>query len=407
MKTVITLLLSLSISITHLFSQSLTADQLSFLQNNVSTISLSESAAVAEWNDILPHIKDKRIILLGEPNHGAKQVFEHRNSLIEFLHDKLGYKTILFESGIGELAFSDLNKKEISASQMSNGFFGGWRTNEFRNLMVYVRQNDLSIAGFDVQRTGGSFKELFRQTLQSKKLDTTLSNIEDRYPQVQRELTNSKVVYDSVVAKTNELISVYRIVLQQLEERDPSKQVLLTGKTIENRIAFLQYMLQFTKERNWNKRWAARDSMMAENIEWLSENIYKNEKLIIIAHNFHISKYNENELTMGEVLNEKYGKEMYALSMFAGSGSYADNSGKETKMLAPDSASMDIKHIINSLPGFSSYLNIPKQQKGAEWLYQPITVNDTFIDLKNSNKMILSKPFDGLIFIKSITPPVK
>jgi hypothetical protein len=84
---------------------------------------------------------------------------------------------------------------------------------------------------------------------------------------------------------------------------------------------------------------------------------------------------------MGEVLRTYYPNDMYSLGVFAGSGAYADNSGKETKMLPPDSLHTDIKHIIAQLKGFSGYLHIPeKKVKGTEWLHQYIIVNDTFID---------------------------
>lgn len=41
---------------------------------------------------------------------------------------------------------------------------------------------------------------------------------------------------------------------------------------------------------------------------------------------------------------------------------------------------------------------------GAKEIFIPITVNDTFIDLANSNKLIPSKQFDGLILLHTVSP---
>ena len=391
-----------------IYCQTLTKDQLSYLQKNSKTV-CQDSISEPEWDAVAKELKDKRFILLGEFNHGSKEIFELRNSLIKYLHEKQGINIILFESGIGELITADLNKRAMTAGQMTNGFFGGWRTKEFADLMGYVKSENLSIAGFDVQRSGGSFLLLLKSVCSKKNIDSTLYvNLEARYSQLNRELSNSKAIYDSLKTKTQKLIADYKTVLEKLSaSSDTSKEMLLSIATIKNRIRYLSYMMTFLKDRNWSNRWAARDSAMAENIQWLVENIYKNERVIIVAHNFHIERYSENETVMGEILDARYGKEMFVMGVFAGMGSFSNNAGKEQQMLVPDSTALDIKHIIQKLNGTANYISIPKSQsKGNEWLYEPIVVNDTFIDVTNTNnKLNLSKSFDGLLLLNKVSPP--
>ena len=108
---------------------------------------------------------------------------------------------------------------------------------------------------------------------------------------------------------------------------------------------------------------------------------------------------------MGEVLAPGYRNDMYSIGIFAGSGSFNDNSGKVVEMVPPDSVGLDIKHIITQLNGEVTFLNIPsKFSNGSDWLNQEITINDTFIDLENSNKMVVAKTFDALILLKSVSP---
>lgn len=393
------------------YSQSLTNEQTIFLKRNAKTIHQDSSQKQPDWSFLSSHVNAKKLILIGELNHGSKEIFELRNSLIKYLHQATGTKAILFESGIGELIAADLNRADMSPSQMTNGLFGGWRTKEFVELMDFAKAQNNSVSGFDVQRTGGSFNSILNEIAQKYKLDTTLrtDRLESRYGLAARELTSRKAVYDSLKTGITNLIIDYQKVKTELSKyitKEAPKELLFAGITIENRIKYLSYMLLFLKDKNWNNRWAARDSAMANNVQWLINNVYKDQPVIIIGHNFHIGKHNENETVMGEILKAEYNAEMYSIGIFAGSGAYNDNSGNEVKMIPPDSAQLDIKHIIANLQGITTFVDIPdKPSKGSDWLNKPIIINDTFIDLQNSNHMILSKTFDGLILLKSVSPP--
>jgi erythromycin esterase len=389
--------------------QKLTAEQLTYLEKNAIVV-CENDAAEPVWNALSSQLKNKRIILLGEFTHGSKEIFSLRTSLIRHLHQTLGVNVILFESGIGELITADLNKQTMSGKQMTNGLFGGWRTKEFVELMEYVKAENLSVAGFDVQRTGSSFQFVLKDLATKKKIDSVhYYNLEQRYTAIARELTNRKAVYDSLQSKTQKLIDDYQTMqrlLEQHRQTDQSKTLTLSIVTLQNRQKYLSYMLAFLKDRNFNKRWASRDEAMAENVQWLLDNVYKNQRVIIIGHNFHIAKYNEKENVMGEILQTTYRKDMFALGVFAGGGSYHDNGSIEKQMLPPDSTALDIKHVIQSLKGTVHYLPLPKTPSaGSEWLQGNIIVNDTFINLNTDNVMNLSKSFDGLLLIKKSSPP--
>ncbi len=105
---------------------------------------------------------------------------------------------------------------------------------------------------------------------------------------------------------------------------------------------------------------------------------------------------------------EEYGSQMYSIGVFAGEGSFSNNSGKEESLKPISNDGLDIKDIINALNCKVGFLNIPeKGSENSDWLFNEIIINNTFIDLSNSNKMILSNGFDGLIFIDKISPPQK
>lgn len=389
-------------------SQPLTKEQLNFLHQNSKIICKGDGMQPV-WDVVSEQMKEKRFILLGEFNHGSKEIFELRTSLIKHLHEKLGVNVILFESGIGELITAEVYRQEMTARQMTNGVFSGWRTKEFVDLMEYVKAKSISIAGFDVQRSGGSFQFLLKEVADRNKIDTVhYYNLEQRYGTLAKDLTNKKAIYDLLRPGTEKLIADYRKMQNFLQQnsKDNSKEFLFSIVTLQNRVKYLFYMLRFLKDRDFSRRWAARDSAMAENVQWLIENVYKNERVVIVGHNFHISHYSEQETVMGEILYATYGKNMYSLGVFAGTGSYHDNGTVERQLLPADSTALDIKHIIEALKGAVNFISVPKAElPGIEWLYSDIIVNDTFIDLKNSNTLNLSKHFDGMLLLKKVSPP--
>lgn len=404
------LFLGCILNITLVTSQQIQIPNSDVINKEITSIQVDENYKNGNWEPIIEQVKGKRIVLLGESNHGAKEIFTSRNDLIKSLHQKLGFQVILFESGIGELIAIDLKKETLTPSQMTYGFFSGWRTREFAELMEYVKSNNISVSGFDVQRTGGTFETLLSYELKRRNLTSDLfSGIEERFSKAKGILTNRKAIYDSIQSPTKKLIKEYKLLQSQLE--NTNNQLLddtshLVIRTIKNRIAYLEYFLEFVEDKDWNKRWKARDYMMYSNIDWLLKNKYKDQKVIVIAHNFHIARHNKKEEVMGEFLKKEYDTDMYSIGVFAGKGSFSNNYGQEENLVPVSKEGLDIKHIIHQLKYKVGFLDIPnKPNNNLHWLFDDIIINDTFIDLSSSNKMTLSKNFDGLIFIDKISVP--
>lgn len=386
-------------------SQNLSSEQEKFIQKNLKPVSTDSILENANWKSIASKVKNKRIVLLGEFNHGAKEIFQWRNGLIKYLHQHHGFNTILFETGIGELIDAQFNKSELTSAQMKRGLFGVWRTAEFEDLMNYIKTENINLAGFDVQRSGGSLNYILKQEGAKYSVDSNLYyKLEERYGLMQNELNRRNAVYDSINIPASKLISDYNQALEVFKSKTTSSKLhALILKALQNRVQFLNYMLQFVKDRDMHRRWVARDSFMAKNLSWLADSIFPGEKIIVLAHNFHAAKFNEHEQVMGEYIYPKYKDNMYTLAIFGGRGNYANNSGNPTPIKAPDSTRLDVKHLINAMPGYAGFMDLPLKQKPRnQWLWQPITVNDSFIDVNDSNQLILPKYFDGLLFLRSV-----
>ncbi|MEM7375614.1 MAG: erythromycin esterase family protein [Bacteroidota bacterium] len=378
-------------------AQWLTTDQLAFIREASVSLEVDETYQNGTYDPILQRVADKRLVLLGEFNHGSKEIFASRNELIRHLHEQLGFDLILFESGLGEIGAVHLNIHRLKDQALTAGFFWGWRNQEFVALMEYAKAQQIKLAGFDIQRTGWTFTQYVGEKLDDPQ---SIDQLEKQFIEIKTQLSNYRTVYDSVKTATHQLITAYASLQSQLDTADH-----FARKVIDNRMRFLTYLLDFSKTKDWNQRWKDRDLAMADNIKWILQQYAPTQKAIIVAHNFHISRYNEKEEVMGEFLQAEFGEEMYVMGVFAKEGAFTNNGG-ETEILSPaDTTSLDIKHIIEADQARMSFLDIPQSPgKGSEWLHQPIIINNTFIDLSRSNSLILSRAFDGLLLLDSITP---
>lgn len=365
-----------------------------FLEENCQVLTTDPTLQDIDLQLVIKNLSDKKYLALGEFNHGTREVFLLRNQLIFQIHKSRPIDLILFESGIGELRSIDVYKDKLKGIQLVEGFFGNWRNDEFIKLMEFVRDQHISIAGYDVQRTGDVFT---RYVTSEKTEDILLETLENKFGALKSRLSNTNTNFEDVKAETRDLISAYETYILTGDQID-----VWTQRTLENRIHYLSYMLQFVMTKDWNSRWKARDLMMANNVSWIM-NQYKDAKnVIIIGHNFHISRFNENEDVMGEFLYDKLDGEIYVLGVFAGQGSYLNNRGVPEELSPPAAENLDIKHIIQADGGVVTYLDFINYSGNSIWLYEPLVINDTFIDLSGSNKLLLGMAFDGVLLLDSV-----
>lgn len=388
--------------------QELKPTQIKFLEKNAVPVLEKGQPLDKQWPDLKKILADKRIILLGEFTHGAKEIFQLKNEWMKYLHQELGFDVLLVESGMGELMAVNLQKDSLTARQMTYGLIGPWRTEANGALMQWVKSEQLDLAGFDVQRSGQSFQDVLKMLRSLPGWDTErLIQLELQFTIVAKRLRQEK--YENVKDLTLDLIRRYQELIETLSPPNNGLETELashTQRTLINRKEFLRYYLQFSKDRDFRRRWEARDSMMADNVRWLLTEVYPGKKVMISAHNFHIAQYNEKEEVMGEMLKEAFGDQMYSIGVFAGAGVLANNSRMKETLASPSTDHLDIKHVIRYLKAPFHFLPISSQRKeGDEWLYEPIVVNDSFIDLNGSNKMVLARHFDALLLIDKVSMP--
>ncbi|NKB86613.1 MAG: hypothetical protein GKS06_00125 [Acidobacteria bacterium] len=326
-------------------------DRVAWLEQHAVPIATIDPA-VEDFSDLEPlvdAIGDATIVQLGESSHGAGATFSGKVRLIKFLHQRMGFDVVVWESGMYDLSKTNAALRDgddpIAAGRL--GVFGIWSgVEEVAPLWEYAAASwsgdrPLEMAGYDMQFSGsagsGYFDELaeFVAAVDDEELaqrTTALVATADagyegfgafntaRWEEVAR-LRDAGVTGEEQSAAlaewgeanrarlspTSADLDVYRTALDELLElldnpafADAHSAVDLDfmrhtvinargfGTSIYERSA-IDAPTEGPEQLVWqNRGWNRRDTRNADIMRWFVEERYAGRKVIIWAHNGHI-----------------------------------------------------------------------------------------------------------------------
>jgi erythromycin esterase len=143
-----------------------------------SVVIRSVNAADEDFSDLEPlgkAIGSARVVQLGEPSHGAGTGFEAKVRLARFLHARLGFDVLVWESGLYDVRLTEASLRAGEDPQKAalRGIFSIWSASaEVKPLLDYVKTSQtttrpIEMAGFDLQFTCDASFEHFADDLRS------------------------------------------------------------------------------------------------------------------------------------------------------------------------------------------------------------------------------------------------
>ena len=360
-----------------------------------------ESLTSEDFSDLQflePLLDGKRIVQLGEDNHSTKEQSLMKVRLIKYLHQELGYEVIAFESGLLDcyLAYHQIEMLG-SQSTMEHCIFGIWHTEEVLPLFEYVTSvsqssSPLILAGVDIQSSQGEFNTSPSFYFQLIRL------IDSNYAKDIKNLEN-------VFFEPSYNGDLYKALSEITDGQDPIimyDELAMFFDTHKQKInrSFPDYHLPATaaSQGAWTRaryieqiesrsiRWKSiniRDHAMARNVQFLAEELYPDKKIIVWAHNYHISEAQvaKEWKNMGAHLERYFSDSLYTIGLFG----YRRGSSRET-----------ITNILYSYGKPYLFIALSNNNPDDQNPFQPILP---------SYESPADKYFDALIFFDKVTLP--
>ena len=400
-----------------------------------SVIPISTVEAGNGFKDLMPLkdiLKDKKIVAMGEATHGTSEFFKMKHRFFEFLVEEMSYRVFAMEcDGGGGQAINDyiLNDKGSLEEALEATKFAVWRTEEVEDMIKWMKEyNDdpshkekIKFYGFDMQGIVDTLPKLsyylgrLDKELQTKVEEDTLNTI---YRNDIKALTNEQL--DSILLNINEV----------KKDMENSKEKYLNNN-LQNEYELAIWNLNLISQcaeynievnKNDNKMVQSpiannlRDKYMAANVKWIQEYESKlgNDKVMLWAHNLHVSSMDGNFKYMGKNLKEVYGDKYYSIGFEFSRGSFNASNDMSTGTMTrfdidnngPEylASKFDKTHIPISFLDF----NLASENKEMSKMLsnnQTFNLITAYFDetIPKSFQYIPKNLFDGLIYIKETT----
>ena len=277
-----------------------------------------DSGSVAAWLDAnvdgfdgphlsLPHsdldflpslVGDARIVALGEATHGTRDFFEMKARILRFLVEEMGFDTFAIEATWPEARRLDAYVRTgagDAARLLSGLYFWTWNTESVLEMIEWMREHneaggDVGFHGVDMQFPGMALHEVReyirewdpeQSELMTEKLEclTRFANGPNgRFPS--RLYSDETDAYRSECGADLQEARALLVGKQQEYEALSGEEAFAVALQ-SHRVAF-QFHMQAVGAQS-------RDESMAENTVWLSERTGPEGRMVLWAHNYHVS----------------------------------------------------------------------------------------------------------------------
>ena len=367
-----------------------------------------------------------QLIALGESTHGTSEFFRIKHRLLQYAVLEMGATVFAVEAN--QLAVEQINRYvlygEGDARTAMKVMFKVWNTEEMLALIEWMRaynlenpQNKVEFVGFDMQDPQLPIDSLLAFLPDyAPELLPAIDSLLGPYREAWREQYYPSGPDSLRQSWLDNAERVWQLVSEQKENWLSQANGLSEEKRVEWALQNARVIRQAARAA-LAQDIASRDEAMAENIGWLLAQRPPGTRMIIWAHDSHISRVEGPDSlynyflgeSMGGHLAKKHGHNYCAFGLSTYKGTYSATLNFKSRAMVPvqafssPSGSLDeaLHHIAvkNGAPGVLLNLRAGRTQP---WLLAPRPVRCIGYmasDYSYEAKIAVPYQFDGLIFI--------
>ena len=377
---------------------------------------------------LVPVLKDVRIIGLGEATHGTREFFQFKHRMTEFLVNEMGYTVFALEASYAAcLNINDyvLHGKGDPAQALASQKFWTWDTEEVRDLIDWMRRYNQTVSearkvrflGYDLQHLDQAFDVI--PAYLSKVAPEQVARARAAFAPLQPTTSDIAALQKlndpqrrQLRADLQALIAYFALNEAWLAERSSPGEF---ETALQHARTLVQLVDSYARPSDDQTKVNMRDRYMADNIAHIVRTSAPGTKVVVWAHNAHVSRGAYGGDSMGARLREIYGEGYYALGFAFNRGGFqsrnlddrmvlmdftvpAAREGTIEWYLARANRPLFFLDLRSAPAGVGSWLRTPAPMRSIGSGFSPTAPS------RSESPTVLADWYDGLFYTDQTTP---